>query len=145
MASMTDRLWGVGNRVAVWLYRRTAGRVGGTARQGTKVLLLTVPGRHTGNPHTVPVGYVERDGAYYVAASAGGRPSEPQWIRNLRASPTAAVQVGPTRRTASVEVLRGAERDAAWNDVIVATLPFFADYERKAGRTIAVARLTPTA
>jgi hypothetical protein len=40
-------------------------------------------------------------------------------------------------------VLEGAERDAAWSDVIVATFPFFADYEDKSGRRIAVARLTP--
>ena len=44
-----------------------------------------------------------------------------------------------------VEVLRGAESDAAWRDVIVATYPSFAPYEAKAGRSIAVARLTPTA
>lgn len=44
----------------------------------------------------------------------------------------------------SVEVLRGAESDAAWKDIIVATHPAFAPYETKAGRRIAVARLTPT-
>ena len=45
----------------------------------------------------------------------------------------------------SVEVLRGAESDAAWKDVIVATYPSFGPYEAKSGRKIAVARLTPTA
>jgi hypothetical protein len=53
------------------------------------------------------------------------------------------VELGRERTQVSVEVLRGAERDAAWHDVIVARHPFFADYETKAGRTIAVARLTP--
>ena len=44
----------------------------------------------------------------------------------------------------SVEVLCGAESDAAWKDVIVGTYPSFAPYEAKSGRKIAVARLTET-
>lgn len=144
MASTTDRLWKTLNTVAVWVYRRTGGKVGGRAKGGSLVLLLTVAGRKSGVPHTVPVGYVERDGAYYLAASAGGRPQEPQWIRNLRAARSATIEIGRERKAVSVEVLRGAERDAAWNDVIVAKYPFFADYETKSGRTIGVARVTPT-
>jgi len=145
MASIAPRLWKVANAAAVWMYRRTGGRVGGRARGGSLVLLLTVAGRRSGMPHAVPVAYVERDGAYYVAATAGGQPKEPQWVRNLRAAPTATIEVGREKRTVSVEVLRGAESDAAWKDVIVATHPSFAPYEAKAGRRIAVARLTPTA
>ena len=102
-------------------------------------------GRKSGMAHTVPVAYVERDGAYYLAATAGGQPKEPQWIRNLRAASTATVEVGRDRRVMSVEVLRGADSDAAWKDVIVATYPSFGSYEAKSGRKIAVARLTPSA
>ncbi|WP_186814987.1 nitroreductase/quinone reductase family protein [Terrabacter aerolatus] len=140
---MASRLWKTANTVAVWVYRRTGGKVGGTAK-GCPVLLLTVPGRSSGRPHTVPVGYVMHDGSYYLAASAGGRPKEPQWIRNLRAATGATIEVGRERRSVAVEVLRGADRDTAWNEVVVARHPFFADYETKAHRTIAVARLTPT-
>ena len=146
MASTAQRLWKVGNAAAVWMYRRTGGKVGGRARGGgSPVLLLTVAGRRSGMPHSVPVAYVERDGAYYLAATAGGQPKEPQWVRNLRAAPTATIEVGREKKTVSVEVLRGAESDAAWRDVIVADYPSFAPYEAKAGRKIAVARLTPTA
>ncbi len=145
MASMAQRLWKVANTAAVWMYRRTGGRVGGRARGGSPVLLLTVAGRRSGMPHSVPVAYVERDGAYYLAATAGGQPKEPQWVRNLRAASTATIEVGRQKRTTTVEVLRGAESEAAWKDVIVATHPSFAAYEAKAGRRIAVARLTPTA
>ena len=145
MASMAQRLWKAGNVAAVWMYRRTGGKVGGRGRGGSRVLLLTVAGRRSGMPHTVPVAYVERDGAYYLAATAGGQPKEPQWVRNLRAASTATIEVGRESRTVSVEVLSGAESDAAWKDVIVATYPSFAPYEAKSGRRIAVARLTPTA
>ena len=145
MASMAQRFWKAGNAAAVWMYRRTGGKVGGRARGGSPVLLLTVAGRRSGTPHTVPVAYVERDGVYYLAATAGGQPKEPQWVRNLRAASTAIIEVARERRTMSVDVLRGAESDAAWRDVIVATYPSFAPYEAKSGRRIAVARLTPTA
>ncbi len=145
MATMAERLWRAGNKAAVWVYRRTGGALGGKAKGGCPVLLLTAPGRKSGQPHTVPVAYVLHEGAYYLAASAGGQPKEPQWIRNLRATSTATVQVRKQTLPVSVEVLRGAQRDTAWNDVIVARYPFFAAYETKSGRTIAVARVTPTA
>ena len=131
MASMAQRFWRAGNAAAVSVYRRTGGKVGGRARGGSLVLLLTVAGRRSGVPHTVPVAYVERDGAYYLAATAGGQPKEPQWVRNLRAAWTATIEVGRNRRTMSVEVLRGAESDAAWKDVIVATHPSFAPRTRR--------------
>lgn len=41
-------------RVPVLLYRRSDGRIGGSIR-GVSVLLLTVVGRKTGLPHTVPI------------------------------------------------------------------------------------------
>jgi deazaflavin-dependent oxidoreductase (nitroreductase family) len=143
MSSMTARLWRGANAAAVWVYRRTGGRLGGKAK-GAPVLLLTAPGRKSGRAHTVPVAYVLRDGWYYLAASAGGAPAEPQWIRNLRATPTATIQVGSESHPVAVEVLRGADRDDAWRDVIVATYPFFADYEKKVSRVIAIARVRPT-
>lgn len=143
MASLSQRLWKAGNTAAVWVYRRTGGKVGGKARGGSPVLLLTVAGRTSGVPHTVPVAYIHRDGAYYLAATAGGQPREPQWIRNLRAASTATVQVGSERLPVTVEVLRGAAREAGWHD-FVTTYPSFAPYEHKAGRRIAVAKLTPT-
>ena len=145
MATLAQRFWKAGNAAAVWMYRRTGGTVGGRARGGSLVLLLTVAGRRSGLPHTVPVAYVEHDGEYYLAATAGGQPKEPHWIRNLRSASTATVEIGRDRQLMSVEVLRGAESDAAWKDIIVATYPSFGPYEAKSGRKIAVARLTPNA
>ena len=40
--------------------------------------------------------------------------------------------------------ITGAERDEVWRDVVLAALPSVERYARKAGRTIPVARLTPT-
>ena len=143
MASIGQRLWKAGNTASVWVYRRTGGRLGGKARGGSPVLLLTVAGRRTGEPHTVPVAYVRSADAYLLAATAGGQEKEPQWIRNLRAATHATVEVGRERIPVSVEVLREAERQEAWAR-FVASYPSFGAYEAKAGRPIAVARLTPT-
>ncbi|HEU4541721.1 MAG TPA: nitroreductase/quinone reductase family protein [Jiangellaceae bacterium] len=62
MNAAVKRLIKAGNRLAVFLYRRSSGRIGGTARSGTLVLLLTLPGRKTGTPHTTPVSYFEAEG-----------------------------------------------------------------------------------
>lgn len=53
------------------LYRRSGGRIGGSAK-GVDVLLLTVAGRRTGKPHTVPVAYLEHGDGYLVTASVAG-------------------------------------------------------------------------
>ena len=86
MASMAQRLWKAGNAASAWMYR---GKVGGRARGGSPVLLLTVAGRRFGMPHTVPVAYVERDGAYpptplrgEVGSPDRGRAPHPHGVSN---------------------------------------------------------------
>jgi deazaflavin-dependent oxidoreductase (nitroreductase family) len=128
------------NKLAVALYGRGLGR---TAKH-RPVLLLTVAGRRTSSPHTVPVAYFDHDGAYLVAASAGGAKQEPQWFRNIRAARTAHVRVGDQASDFGVRVPDPAERDRLWRDVVLREAPFFANYERKAGRTIPVCLLTPS-
>lgn len=130
------------NRLATWLYRRSSGRIGGTAK-GLPVLLITVPGRKTGTPHTAPVAYFEDNGRYLVTGSAGGTKTDPQWFRNLRATTRAQIQLGNTQYDVQAEVADAADRDHLWQDIVLAQAPFFAKYEAKAGRTIPVALLTP--
>ncbi len=90
MNPVAKRAMRAANRLAVFLYRTSGGRVGGRAK-GTAVLLLTVPGRKTGTPRTVPVSYFEHHGALIVTGSAGGMKNNPQWIRNLQAAGAADV------------------------------------------------------
>ena len=143
MNPIAHTLMRAGNRAAVWLYQRTDGRVGGHARN-LPVLLLTVRGRKTGTPRTVPVAYFEHDGGYVVAASGGGTKDDPQWIHNLRAAAKAEIRIGAQERTADVHVAEGEERERLWRDVVLARAPFFEKYRVKAGRTIPLAKLTPT-
>lgn len=141
MNPVAKKLMRAANRLAVSLYRGSAGRIGGKAK-GTTVLLITVSGRKTGTRHTVPVTYFEHDGALLITGSGGGMKDEPQWIRNLKAAGAADIQVGAARRSVHARVTVGSERDELWQQVILARAPFFAKYERKSGRIIPVAVLT---
>jgi deazaflavin-dependent oxidoreductase (nitroreductase family) len=129
---------------AVFAYRRSGGRIGGKALGGAPVMLLTVAGRKSGEPHTTAVSYFEHEGGFVVVGSAGGTPDDPQWFRNLRKAATASIEVGSTpRRNVGVRILRAEERDRVWNDVVLASVPAFAKYETKSGRTMPLALLTP--
>src|SRR4029453_10330858 len=94
MNPMMRRLMRTGNRVGVWVYRRSGGRIGGRAVDRVPVLLLTVPGRRSGQLRTTPLGYFEDGGGYLVVGSGGGMPDDPDWFKNLRAAPTAEVEIG---------------------------------------------------
>ena len=142
MGSIANKLWKMGNSVAVSLYRMTGGKLGGSVGGG-KVMLLTVRGRNTGVERTVPVSYVEHDSGYVVAGSNGGRPVDPQWFRNLRAADEATIEIGRDRATVRPTELTGTERDEIWRNVFVARMPFFAKYEAKTTRTIPLAVLRP--
>lgn len=138
-----QRMMRAANTIAVPLYRRTGGRIGGNAK-GVDVLLLTVAGRKTGKLYTVPVAYLEHGTGYVITGSAGGMRDEPQWFRNLRAADKAEVEIGRLRTAVVSRVAQGAERDELWQGVVLARAPFFADYQQKSGREIPVATLIPS-
>src|SRR6476659_1845142 len=62
---------------------------------------LTVAGRATGQPHSVPVIPVELDGTTYVVGARG----ETEWVRNLRKAGTCELSLkGHGGRYAAAEV-----------------------------------------
>jgi F420H(2)-dependent quinone reductase len=123
------------------LYRAFGGRVMGKARR-MPVLLITVPGRKTGDPHTTPVSYFEDDGQFIVTGSGSGSAREPQWFKNLRHTDQADIEVGRRKLAVSVAVIEGAQREILWQRLLVRA-PFFADYQKKVEREIPMAILTP--
>lgn len=128
--------------MGVWSYRLLKGRwMGGT--KDAPVVMLTTPGRRTGEPRSACVRALRRPDGYLVWGTASGAPRDPDWFRNLRAAGETDLQVLAERRRATARELRGTERDEVWNDVILAALPGVAKYARKAGRTIPVALLSP--
>lgn len=67
---------------------------------GTPMYLLTVRGRKSGQPRTVPIAIVEQDGKRYIMAPYG----RVDWVRNLGAAGQATLTRG--RRS---EVVRASE------------------------------------
>ena len=61
-----------------FIYRVSGGRVAGRFGKGP-VLLLTVKGRKTGKPQTVPLIYIATDRGFAVIASFAGSPTHPAW------------------------------------------------------------------
>ena len=69
--------------------------------------LLTVRGRKSGQPHTVPVVLVEQDGQRWLVAPYG----VVQWVRNIRAVGTATLTRG--RRSEAISVTELPAQEAA--------------------------------
>jgi deazaflavin-dependent oxidoreductase (nitroreductase family) len=139
---MRPELTRIGNRIAVWLYRRLDGRLS-SGRKNVNVLLITVPGRRTGLPRSTCVRFLQTPDGPVVWGTGSGSTRDPDWFRNLRAADLADVQIGRDRLQVRPRELSGATRDAIWADTILARAPEVARYARKAGRTIPVAILHP--
>ncbi|HET6685344.1 MAG TPA: nitroreductase/quinone reductase family protein [Jiangellaceae bacterium] len=142
MSSLKRGLTRVGNRCGVWMYRVLDGRLFGSSRN-VQVLVVTTPGRRTGIPRSTCVRFLDTTEGMVVWGTASGSARDPDWFRNLRAANVADVQVRASRLQVRPRELLGAERDAMWNDVVLAQAPEVAKYARRAGRTIPVAVLEP--
>lgn len=135
------------NRLTGWrmsrfnrfVYAKSGGRVGGRVA-GAQVVLLTTTGRVTGRPFTVPVASSEDGDDLLVGAFAGGLPTDPQWIRNLRAHPRAVVQLKGETFDVVAHELDADERDSVVR-ALSAEVPIVAIYERESTRRIPMMRL----
>ncbi|GAY17489.1 nitroreductase family deazaflavin-dependent oxidoreductase [Mycobacterium sp. shizuoka-1] len=121
-------------------------RASGGKAQNPKypTLLLTVTGRKTGKPRTVPLIYLRDGDDFVIAAAYSGSDTDPVWWLNLKANPVAEVQVmGDTVRVQARQV-SAAQRAELWGR-LVAMYPYFTDYEKRTTRQIPVVVLTPIA
>ncbi len=142
MNPVTRRAAQAGTKANVWLYRSTNGRLGGRGMGRLPLLLLTVPGRNSGTPHTVPVVYFDHDGGYLVVGTGmGGAKAIPQWFLNLQAAGKARIQLRGQERDADAHLLSEAERDKVWPQ-IAGRAPHFAKWQVRTGRMFPIAALT---
>jgi deazaflavin-dependent oxidoreductase (nitroreductase family) len=141
VTALKRRLVRVGNRIGVWMYRVSDGRLMNTNK--AKVLMITTPGRRTGVPRSTCVRYLETPDGFLVWGTASGARRDPDWFRNLRNAKSADLQIGAMKFQASPRELLGDELNAAWNNVVLARAPEVQKYAKRAGRTIPVALLQP--
>lgn len=116
-------------------YRMTGGLIGGWA--GAPILLLTTTGRKSGASRTTPLLFLREGENLVVIASYGGSDGHPQWWLNLRADPSAEVQVFGERRAVQAEAASGEERARLWRR-ITRMYPVYRFYESRTSREIPV-------
>jgi deazaflavin-dependent oxidoreductase (nitroreductase family) len=139
---MSPNFTRIGNRIGVWMYRVLQGRLSSGSKE-VHVLMITTPGRQTGIPRSTCVRYIETDEGFVVWGTGSGSPRDPDWFRNLRKAKVAEVQVRAQHLQVRSHELVGDEREAMWNQVVLAQAPEVAKFARRAGRTIPVAVLQP--
>ena len=122
--------------------RANEGQVTTGRLAGHPILILTGRGAKTGEPRRALLTFSRDAGDYVVAGTAGGSPTTPSWVHNLRANPEADVEAENRRFAVRATIVDGPERDRLWQQH-VSTLPWFADYPEQAGRVIPMIRLTP--
>jgi deazaflavin-dependent oxidoreductase (nitroreductase family) len=119
----------------VWLYRLTAGKIGGSMG-AFKVLILTTKGRKSGRILSNPVGYFERDGGYFIVASNAGAQKNPAWYYNIEGNPNdVMIQVNAKKLKVKPEIILGEPRKPlyAW---ITSIAPNYGNYEKRTAREI---------
>ncbi len=121
-------------------YRWSGGRVGGRVNH-VPVLLLTVRGRKSGKPRTVPLVYLQHDAAVVVASSNAGH-WEPAWFRNVQMNPEVTVEVGRRRFQARARIAPPDESAELWARM-ESLNPAFAKYPESRGVAIPMVVLEP--
>jgi deazaflavin-dependent oxidoreductase (nitroreductase family) len=122
------------NRSIVDEFRANDGKVGGQFA-GANLLLLTTTGAKSGQPRLAPLAYFTIDGKLIIIGSKAGADTNPDWVHNLRANPTAHIEVGSDAYDVTSRELPKAERDGLF-DKIVAAAPGFGEYQSKTSRMI---------
>jgi F420H(2)-dependent quinone reductase len=127
--------------LGVWVFRRTKGGI--TRLWKVDALLLTTRGRRSGKERTVVLQFFPDGDAMIVAAANDGGSAHPGWYFNLKAEPTAHVEVMGRAIAIRAEELP-ADEAATWWKRILRRDPSYERYARAAaGRTIPVLRLVP--
>jgi deazaflavin-dependent oxidoreductase (nitroreductase family) len=126
-----------------FLFRISGGRVG-SRFSGAPVLLLTVKGRKSGAPRTVPLLYVTTDKGFALIASFAGSPKHPDWYLNLDATGIADIQIRDRRMRVRTETVdfESERYQKIWQDA-AALYPDYDTYQTRTTRRIPIVELIP--
>jgi deazaflavin-dependent oxidoreductase (nitroreductase family) len=131
----------VASRVDPVLLRLSGGRLATTSV--FPLVLLTVPGRKSGEPRTVPLVYFTQGDEVVLTASSFGRERHPAWYHNVKAHPEVELSARGRRLPYLARETEGEERER----LFALSKRLYAGYglyeQRARGRTIPVLALRP--
>ena len=128
-------------KVHRFLLRATRGRLG--SRFGNlMVLLLETTGNKSGQPRSVGLSHLERDGRFFVVASYAGEDRDPAWAKNLRAQPKAMITVAGRSFPVVARQLEGEEREAMFARFVEGDAAY-GEYVERTSREMPVFELRP--
>lgn len=110
---------------------------------GDQWIILWTLGARTGKVRKTPlVRVADGEGRYAVIGSMGGAPTDPQWVRNLRADPRARVHDRDVARDVAAREVEGDEK-AAWWARATDVWPAYDEYQAATDRRIPLFVLDP--
>jgi deazaflavin-dependent oxidoreductase (nitroreductase family) len=122
-------------------YIDSNGEEGGESNGGP-VLVLTTTGRKSGLPRPTALVYMGDGEDVCVVGSLGGMEVEPDWSKNLRATPNVTVQIKDRVYAASARMATAEERAALWPR-LVAMFPLWGHFQKYSEREFPVWILSP--
>ena len=123
--------------------RAHGGKVTAGPLAGHPILIMTSTGAKSAEARQALLTWSRDGGDYIVAGTAGGSPTTPSWVENLRHNPNVSIEVDNRTVGATATVLEhGEERDRLWAQH-VERLPHFGEYPKKTDRVFPMVRLTP--
>ena len=122
-------------------FRANDGKVGGPF-EGNELLLLTTIGAKSGQPRVSPLSCKRIHGKLLIIAGNGGADVNPSWVYNLRANPSARVEVGTESIDVTARELPPAERDELMLR-LTAEISALAEYQANTDRVIPIFELQP--
>ena len=128
-------------RANILILRLSKGRFGGK-QQDLPVLILHTVGRKRGEARQTPLLYLQDGERYVVVASRGGSDAPPAWWLNLRAMPETMIEIKGLKRKVTARQASAEEMASYWPR-LTAGYSFYADYQARTTRDIAVIVLTP--
>ncbi len=130
------------SRANVWVYRVSAGKIGGRWLRGAPVLLLTTIGRKSGKRRTTPLLYLAKGHDIVLVASKGGMSHDPLWYKNLQVNPEVEIEIGREKRQMVARTASKDEKAALWPK-LVKMYRDYEDYQARTRRDIPVIILSP--
>ncbi len=129
------------SRFNVWVYRMSGGRLLGSFA-GSRVCLVTMTGRKTGQQRTIPLIYIPDGEDVILVASQGGLDFHPVWYKNLAASPEIEIEEGSKKRKMLARRATDDEKRDRWPHIL-SVYKDFDEYQTRTERNIPVMICSP--